>query len=52
MIKKKYVCMRCEAKFELEIFEPGEAQKKNTPAYRVGCPNCRSAEVIEADKLR
>lgn len=45
MIKRSYRCVRCGCKFEIEVFEPGEAEEKRLPAGPVRCPECKSADI-------
>lgn len=41
MVKRRFVCRRCGKRFEIEIFERGEAQEKRLPASPVRCPECK-----------
>ena len=40
MIKTKFICKDCGHKFELEVFEEGEAEEKRIPTRSVRCPRC------------
>jgi DNA-directed RNA polymerase subunit RPC12/RpoP len=40
MIKQWFVCLRCGHKFQIEVFEEGEAEAKRVPVYPVVCPEC------------
>ena len=40
MVKRRFICKRCGERFELEVFEPGEARERRQPAYPVQCPHC------------
>jgi len=41
MKKAKFKCKRCNNKFEIEIFEPGEAEATRRPSGPICCPECR-----------
>ncbi len=41
MKKQRFICKRCGEKFEMEVFEPGEAQERRAQGYPVQCPSCR-----------
>ena len=45
MKKSRFICKRCGHKFEVEVFEPGEAKEKRMPSGPVRCPECGSGEV-------
>jgi transposase-like protein len=45
MTKRRFRCRHCGNKFEVEVFEPGEAARKNLPVDRVTCPECGSADL-------
>jgi len=38
--RAKFICKRCGHKFELEVFEPGEAEEKRLSTSPVQCPEC------------
>lgn len=40
MKKVRFGCSRCRQTFEIEVFEPGEAQKKGLNAGPVRCLKC------------
>jgi DNA-directed RNA polymerase subunit RPC12/RpoP len=40
MIKRRFVCDRCGRAFEVQVFEPGEAEEKKVPTQPVRCPQC------------
>lgn len=42
MLLKEYICTRCGRKFENEVFEEGEAEKRHLPWAPVRCPECES----------
>ena len=43
MKKARFHCDRCNLDFEVDIFEPGEAQEKGQSAGPVCCPKCGGA---------
>ena len=48
MVKRKFICKNCGNKFEVEVFETGEAEEKKVKAYPVTCPHCKSSSVERA----
>jgi len=40
MVKRKFICRKCGYKFEVDIFEEGEAEDKRRPSYPVRCLKC------------
>jgi DNA-directed RNA polymerase subunit RPC12/RpoP len=42
MVKKEFKCQRCGTKFEIEVFEKGEAEARRQPTAPVRCPKCSS----------
>lgn len=40
MIRRWFRCVRCGDRFQLDVFEPGEAQQKGLPSYPVRCRAC------------
>lgn len=40
MIKKRFVCKKCNNVFEVEVYEEGEAKEKNEPTSPVKCRKC------------
>ena len=40
MKKKRFMCKKCGKKFEIKVFEEGEAEDKNLRAYPIKCPQC------------
>lgn len=40
MIRRKCICKKCGHKFEIDVFEPGEAEEKRMPSGPVRCPKC------------
>jgi len=47
MRRQRYYCDRCQREFVVEVFEPGEAEKKKVPTQPVRCPNCRGRAIKE-----
>lgn len=45
MVKRWYECRNCGNRFETEVFEPGEAQRKGRPSGPVRCPECQSTDL-------
>lgn len=45
MIKQRFKCIRCGNRFQIDVFEPGEAEKKRLPSGPVRCPECKSTNV-------
>ena len=45
MIKQRFRCRRCGRKFDIEVFEPGEAESKGLPSGPVRCPECKSTDI-------
>lgn len=43
MIKIKFMCRKCGYKFEIEVFEEGEAEEKRKPSRPVRCLKCGGA---------
>jgi hypothetical protein len=52
MIKKFFVCVPCDKSFEIEIFEPGEAQEKRVNVAPVTCPICSSSNIFDPKKKK
>lgn len=40
MVRVKFICKNCRNKFEMDVFEPGEAREKRLPSRPVSCPKC------------
>ncbi len=40
MITRQFICKRCVKKFEVKVFEPGEAEETRQPTQLVRCPEC------------
>ncbi len=40
MVKKRFICDRCQETFVVEVLEPGEAQHKKVRPVPVRCPKC------------
>ena len=40
MIERRFVCLRCEKSFVIEVLEPGEAEAKRIRPMPVRCPQC------------
>jgi DNA-directed RNA polymerase subunit RPC12/RpoP len=40
MVRKKFICKKCGYKFEVDVFEEGEAEEKGRPTRPVRCPKC------------
>jgi len=51
--KKYYVCLRCEKKFDVDIWDTEEARKENINLVHVKCPNpnCKSTDVIDSEEI-
>lgn len=47
MITKKFRCRNCGKEFRRDVFEAGEAQRKQQPSSPVHCPECNRTDVIE-----
>ena len=45
MIKRTFKCNNCGHRFEVEVFEPGEAEEKRLPYGQVRCPVCKSTNI-------
>jgi len=45
MKKQRFICQNCREVFEVEIFEPGEAEEKRIRPVPVKCPKCGSMNV-------
>lgn len=45
MVKKKFRCLNCRARFEIDVFEPGEAERKKVPHGPVHCPYCNRTDL-------
>jgi DNA-directed RNA polymerase subunit RPC12/RpoP len=50
MVIKEFKCQRCGHRFELEVFEEGEADEKQWTSRPVTCEKCRSPS-IEAVRI-
>ena len=53
MAEKKYVCLRCQEKFTVDVITSEEAREKRLNLSPVLCrnPNCRSADVQPLEKI-
>ncbi len=40
MKKKRFGCRRCQKTFEVDVYEPGEAEEKGKRGYPIRCPKC------------
>jgi RNase P subunit RPR2 len=40
MVKKRFICDRCQESFVIEVFERGEAESKNVRSVPARCPKC------------
>jgi len=40
MVRRKFICKKCRYKFEVDVFEEGEAEEKRKPWRSVKCPKC------------
>lgn len=47
MVTKRFHCRNCGNDFEMEVFEPGEAEREKRPVSRVHCPRCNRTDVDE-----
>lgn len=45
MQKKKYICRKCEHKFEKEVISREEALERKINLTPVRCPNCGATDV-------
>jgi len=43
MKKQRFVCNQCGNRFEVEVYEKGEAKEKKVPVYPVRCPKCQGS---------
>ncbi len=50
MIKKKYICAKCERHFIIELLEPGEPLPPNTSRSSPRC-ECGSTALIDPANL-
>ena len=41
MVKRKFICKNYNYKFEIEIFEEGEAEEKKVPTRPIRCKKMR-----------
>lgn len=50
MVRKEFKCQMCGTRFEIEVFEKGEAEATLQPTAPVRCPKCKSTyiQVIRA----
>ena len=47
MITKKYHCNNCGHEFKAEVFEKGEAERKQVRAQALHCPKCNRTDLRE-----
>ena len=40
MIKRRFICHKCERTFMIEVLEPGEAESRRVRPVAVRCPQC------------
>jgi transposase-like protein len=40
MVKKRFICDRCQESFVVEVLEPGEAERKKARPVPIRCPKC------------
>ena len=45
MIVRKFRCRNCGERFDKEVFEKGEAERKQLPSGPVHCPKCNRTDV-------
>jgi len=45
MVKRTFKCINCGRSFEIEVFEPGEAEEKGRLTSPVKCPECKSTNI-------
>ena len=45
MRDQKFICRTCGHKFEIKIYEEGEAEDKRVRGRSVGCPRCHSGDI-------
>lgn len=43
MIKRRFICKGCGHKFEIDVFEEGEAEEKRLATRPIRCPRCGGA---------
>ena len=51
MLKKSFLCTRCQNRFETEVLEPGEAEARCLIPVPLSCPKCGSTAMIDPQKL-
>lgn len=52
MICCEYKCRRCGHRFEVDVFEPGEAERERAPSTGICCQRCASPGVEQVRILR
>jgi DNA-directed RNA polymerase subunit RPC12/RpoP len=40
MVKKEFICDKCERSFKIEVYEKGEAEEIQVRTSPVRCPQC------------
>lgn len=45
MRRRRFICRQCGCKFEVNVFEEGEAEERRRPSGPVRCEKCRSDDV-------
>ncbi len=45
METKRFSCLNCGERFELQVFEKGEAERKRQKAYPAHCPACKRTDL-------
>jgi hypothetical protein len=40
MVKRRFICDRCQKSFVVEVLEPGEAERKRLRPSPISCPDC------------
>ena len=51
MAERKYVCVRCDHKFVLEIITVEEARRENIAIERPRCIQCGNDSIVPAEAL-
>jgi len=52
MLLKEYKCTRCGHKFDMEVFEEGEAETLLLPSAPLQCPDCASTYIEPVSVIR
>lgn len=49
--QKRYVCLRCQRKFELTVWDREEAQQEEINLEPIKCPSCQTTDIMDEDKI-